>query len=247
MRMRSSRPSRRPGSARGHARSARGAFAARAGSGGVPPRGEDAAHGVHDALDRGHVRILDLPVRIRHVVARHAHDRPTQIEDRLLREHGSDLRREPAHARRLLDDDDPARPRDRREQPVLVERLERPQVEHLARGLALEAAAAASATCTIAPYATIVRSEPSRAIRACRAERRARRPAPPPSPCGSGAWARARRPDPDRESPPRADPSRPPAWTGSRPSRPACGRSTSRASRRGARARAPRRRKASGS
>ena len=108
-RTRSSLPARPSGSARARARNARAACAARAGSRAAPLGSENSPNRVDDARDRRHVRVLDLPVRIRDVVAGHAHDRPTQVEDRLLRENGSHLGREPAHARRLLHDDDAAR------------------------------------------------------------------------------------------------------------------------------------------
>ena len=58
--------------ARGRARSARAACAARAGARGSL---QQPANRVRDALDRGHVRVLDLPVRVRHVVAGHAQHR----------------------------------------------------------------------------------------------------------------------------------------------------------------------------
>src|SRR5688572_31642588 len=49
--------------------------------------------------------VLDLPVRVRHVVARHANHRPGEVEDGLLREDGGDFGSEPTHPRRLLHDD----------------------------------------------------------------------------------------------------------------------------------------------
>ena len=64
------------GSARGRARSDRAASAARVGSRGASLRREQPPHRVDDALHRWHVRVLDLPVRIRHVVSGDPQDPP---------------------------------------------------------------------------------------------------------------------------------------------------------------------------
>ena len=61
-----------------------------------------------------------------------------EVEDRPLGEERGDLRREPARARRLLDDDAAAGSPHRGEHRLLVERLEGAQVEHLDRRLAGE-------------------------------------------------------------------------------------------------------------
>src|SRR5207253_5251169 len=55
---------------------------------------EQTARSRDDPLRRRHVRVLDLPVRIQHVVTGHAQDRPAQIQDRLLGEDRGQLRRE---------------------------------------------------------------------------------------------------------------------------------------------------------
>src|SRR5436190_17657316 len=94
---------------------------------------EELAHRRGHALDRGHVRVLDLPVRIRHVVTGHAQDRTAQVEDRLLGENRRQLGGETADARRLLDDYDASRLSGGSKQGVLVERLQRPDVEDLDR------------------------------------------------------------------------------------------------------------------
>src|SRR4051812_21237235 len=99
---------------------------------------EELSGGTDDTLDRGHVAILDLPVRIRDVEARHSQDRTVEVEDRLLGEDGGDLGPEAGGTRRLLHDDDAAGLRSGREQRLLVERPERPEIEHLDRGLAAE-------------------------------------------------------------------------------------------------------------
>src|ERR671935_394617 len=70
---------------------------------------EQLARRVRDPLDRRHVRVLDLPVRIRDVVARDPHDRRLQVENRFLGEDGGDLRAEARGSRGLLDDHDTAR------------------------------------------------------------------------------------------------------------------------------------------
>src|SRR6185503_19407517 len=70
---------------------------------------EELPDGTDDPLDRRHVAIFDLPVRIRHVETGHAQHRPAEVEDRLLGEDGRDLRAEACCARRLLHDDDAAR------------------------------------------------------------------------------------------------------------------------------------------
>ena len=60
---------------------------------------EQLPHGVGDTRHRGHVRVLELPVRVGDVVAGHAEDRPAQVEDRLLRQDRGDLGRVAARAR----------------------------------------------------------------------------------------------------------------------------------------------------
>src|SRR5438045_2385578 len=47
-----------------------------------------------DPLDRGHVRVLDLPVRVRHVEAGDAQHWAAQVENRLLGEDRRELARE---------------------------------------------------------------------------------------------------------------------------------------------------------
>ena len=84
------------------------------------------------------VRVLELPVRVRHVVARDTEHGPSKVEDRLLREDGSHLGCESANPWRLLDDDRMAGLGNRCEQAVLVQRLERAEIQDLARRLAGE-------------------------------------------------------------------------------------------------------------
>src|SRR5262245_66485699 len=83
------------------------------------------------ARRRRDVRVLDRPEGEGDVVAGNTDNRAAQVEDRLLCEERRDLGAEARDARRFLEDDRAPRLRDRREQRVLVERLEGTNVDDL--------------------------------------------------------------------------------------------------------------------
>src|SRR6476661_8203855 len=104
---------------------------------------EQAPYRGDDALRRGHVRVLDLPVRIGNVVAGDA-------------EHGS-----PEIQHRLLCEDRSALASNASSSSGFSERMSSTSTE-----TSSSASAAASQTATIEPYATSETSSPSRARRA---------------------------------------------------------------------------------
>ena len=143
---------------------------------------EQPPHRVDDALDRRHVRVLDLPVRVRNVVAR-SRAAPARCRSRIAfsARIAASSAAKPHDARRLLHDHDAAGLRGRGEQRLLVERLQRADVEHLDRRLALERVGRRSRR--PAP-STRRRRASGRCPRGrpapCRAGRRARRPGTSP-------------------------------------------------------------------
>ena len=75
--------------------------------------------------------MLDRPVREGHVVAGHAEDRPLEVEDRLLGDHGGDLGAEARDARGFLHHDHAPGLAHGREDRLLVQRLEAADVHDL--------------------------------------------------------------------------------------------------------------------
>ena len=194
-----SRPDRRHAPARGRARSARAGGGGRAEARAAPLELEQPAHRVETRCDRGHVRVLDLPVRVRDVVAGHAQHRAAQVEDRLLGEDRRELGGEPAacaappaRSRRARSSRPTRAAPPRRAASASGCPAPRPRPRRRARRRRARRAAPSSRTRRASRRCPRARGAPSRA------GRRARPRAPRRGSSGSAASARARRPDPGR-------------------------------------------------
>ena len=123
--------------------------------------------GVGDPRLRGNVRVLELPVRVRHVVARDTEHGPAKSKIAFSARMAATSDANPQTRGASFDHDRTAGLDNRCEQAVLVQRLQRAEI-HVTSHDASPASDSATrwATPTIALYATIVTSEPSWATRA---------------------------------------------------------------------------------